>query len=119
VPSLRGYRLQNRQHIIRRQRPPDPLQLELADWLDLDGVLDLRQHTRTNQDLSRLGFIAKPRGNIGHRPDGRVIEAPLEADGAERSEAVRDADAKANVMAKGQFSIKSCIARPAPGCASN
>ena len=28
-------------HIIRRQRPPDPLQLELADRLDLHGVLDL------------------------------------------------------------------------------
>ena len=28
-------------HIVRRQRPPDPLQLELTDWLDLHGVLDL------------------------------------------------------------------------------
>ena len=26
--------------IIRRQRPPDPLQLELADRLDLHGILD-------------------------------------------------------------------------------
>src|SRR5215831_10045939 len=52
-------------HIIRRQRPPDPLQLELADRLDLHGVLDLRQHASTNKDLSGLGFIAKPRGDIG------------------------------------------------------
>ena len=28
-------------HIVSRQRPPYPLQLELADWLDLYGVLDL------------------------------------------------------------------------------
>ena len=28
-------------HIIRRQRPPDPLQLELTHWLDLHGVLTL------------------------------------------------------------------------------
>ena len=27
-------------HIIGRQRPPDALQLELTDWLDLHGVLD-------------------------------------------------------------------------------
>ena len=33
------------QNVVRRQRPPDPLQLELADWLDLHGVLDLRQHS--------------------------------------------------------------------------
>jgi hypothetical protein len=25
-------------------RPPDPLQLELTDWLDLHGLLDLHQH---------------------------------------------------------------------------
>jgi hypothetical protein len=45
-------------HIVRRQRPPDPLQLELTDWLDLHGVLDLHQHARTDQDLTRLGFVA-------------------------------------------------------------
>ena len=45
-------------YIVRRQGPPDPLQLELADRLDLHGVLDLRQHPRTNQDLPRLRFIA-------------------------------------------------------------
>jgi hypothetical protein len=26
-------------HIVRRQRPPDPLQLELTDRLDCDGIL--------------------------------------------------------------------------------
>ena len=35
----------------------------------------------------------------------RHIEAPLEADRAERGEPVRNADAEANVMSKGQFSI--------------
>jgi hypothetical protein len=85
-------------HVVRRQRPPDPLQLELADWLNLHGVLDLRQHPRTNQDLPRLGFIAKPRSNIGYRPDGGVVEASLEADGAERGKTVRYADAEANVV---------------------
>src|SRR5262249_18792254 len=27
-------------HIVRRQRPPNPLQLELTDWLDLHGILN-------------------------------------------------------------------------------
>ena len=92
-------------HIIRRERPPDPLQLELADWLDLHGVFDLRQHSRADEDLPRLGLVAEARGDIGHCADGGIVEASFKADGAERSEAVRDADAKANVMAKGQFSI--------------
>ena len=84
--------------IVRRQRPPDPLQLELTDWLDLHGVLDLRQHSRTDEDLPWLGFIAEPRGDIRHRPDGGIVEAPFKADRAERSKAVRNADAEANVV---------------------
>ena len=85
-------------HIVRRQRSPDPLQRELTHRLDLHGVLDLRQHSRADEDLPRLGFIAQPRGDIGYRPDGGIIEAPLEADGAERGKAVRYADAEANVV---------------------
>jgi hypothetical protein len=37
---------------------------------------------------------------VGHRPDGRIIEAPLETDCAERCKSVGDADAKADIMAK-------------------
>ena len=96
-------------HIVRRQRPPDPLQLELAHRLDLHGVLDLRQHPRTDEDLSRLGFIAKARGDIGYRPDGGIVEAALEADGAERSEAVRNADAEANVVPAGDATFPSTL----------
>ena len=86
-------------HIIRRQRPPDPLQLELTDRLDAHGVLDLHQHSRADEDLPRLGFIAQPRGDVGYRADSGIIEASLEADGAERGEAVRNADAEANLVA--------------------
>jgi hypothetical protein len=63
MASLRGA-----DHIISRQGSPDALQLELTERLNLYGVLDLRQHARTNQDLSRLGLIAKPRGNIDTVP---------------------------------------------------
>jgi hypothetical protein len=37
-----------------------PFQLELADRLDLDGILHGHPHTRADENLSRLGFIAKP-----------------------------------------------------------
>src|ERR1700735_2230432 len=85
-------------HIVRRQWPPDPLQLELADWLDLHGVLDLSQDTRTNEDLPRLGFIAEARGHVRYRPDGGIVEAALEADSAQRSEAMCNPDAETNVV---------------------
>jgi hypothetical protein len=49
-------------HIVRRQGPPDPLQFELTHGLDLHGVLDFHQHSRADEDLTRLGFVAKPRG---------------------------------------------------------
>ena len=85
-------------HIVRRQRPPDPLQLEFAYGLDRHGVLNFHQHARTDEDLTRFGFVAEPGGDVGHRPDGGIVEPTLEADSAERSEAVRNADAEANVV---------------------
>ena len=58
------------------------------------------QHPRANQDLSGLGFIAKPRRNIGYRSDGGVIETSLKANGAESRKSVRNTDAKANLMSQ-------------------
>ena len=83
--------------IVRRHRRPDPLQLELADWLDLHGVTDLCQYPRTNEDLSWLGLIAKPGGDVRNGPDGGIVKSALEADSPKRSKPVRDADAEANV----------------------
>ena len=85
-------------HFVRRQRPPDPLQLELAHGLDLHCILDFRRRSRADEDLPRLGFIAEARGYIGHRPDSGIVEPALEADGAQRGKAVRDADAEANLV---------------------
>jgi hypothetical protein len=42
--------------------------------------------------------VAKPRGDIGHGADGGIVEATLEADGAQRREAVRNAYAETNLM---------------------
>ena len=95
-------------HVVRRQRPPDPLQLELADWLDRHGVLDLCQHARTDEDLSWLGLVAQARGHVGYGADGGVIKAALEADGAERSKAVRNPDAEANVVPETTPRFRQC-----------
>jgi hypothetical protein len=51
-------------YIVRRQGSPDPLQLELTDRLDPYGILDLHQHSRANEDLTRLGFVAEPSSNV-------------------------------------------------------
>jgi hypothetical protein len=80
------------EHIVRRQRSPYPLERKLSNRLYCDGALDLRQHPRTNQDLPWLRFVAKTGGDIGYRPYRGIVEAPLEADGAERGKAVRDAE---------------------------
>src|SRR5271170_8278949 len=86
------------QYIVCRQWTPDTLERKLAHRLDLHCILNLRQHSGANQDLTRLGFVAKARGDVGYRSDGGIIEAPLEADSAERGKAVRYANAEANVV---------------------
>jgi hypothetical protein len=45
-----------------------------------------------------FGFIARTRSDVGNGADGGIVEAALEADGAERCEAVRDANAEPNVV---------------------
>jgi hypothetical protein len=82
-------------YVIRCQRPPEALERELTNGFDGHSILNSHQHPRTNQDLPWLGFVAKPRGDIGNRPDGGVVEPPLKADGAKRGKSLRDADAEA------------------------
>ena len=45
-----------------------------------------------------LASSHKSRGDVRYGPDGGVVEAALETDRAERSEAVRNADAEANLV---------------------
>jgi hypothetical protein len=52
--------LYGRDHVVSRQRPPDPLQLELTHWFDLHGVLNFGQHSRADEDLPRLRLVAQP-----------------------------------------------------------
>jgi len=69
-------------YIVRRQGPPDTLQLELPYRLDCHGVLNRRQHPRADEYLSSLCLVTKPRSYVGHCADSRIIEAPLKPDGA-------------------------------------
>jgi hypothetical protein len=85
---------------VSRQRTPDTLERELPNRLDCHSVLNGHQDAGANEDLPWLGFIAKPRSHIGHRPDSGIVEASLEADCAQRCKPVGDADAEANVMSE-------------------
>jgi hypothetical protein len=56
--NLLGSLLNGGNHVVCRKRPPNSLQFELTDGLDLDGVLHLRQRSRPDKDLARLRLIA-------------------------------------------------------------
>jgi hypothetical protein len=43
-----------RNHIVRRQRTPDPLERKLSDRLDNDGTLHCREHSGTDQNWPGL-----------------------------------------------------------------
>src|SRR5262245_61105175 len=88
------------EHVVSRQRAANALERKIADWFNRYVLLDGHQHTRTDQDLTRLGFVAKPRCNIRYRPYGGVIEASLKPDSAERGKSVRNPNAEANVVPK-------------------
>ncbi len=57
------------EHVVSRQGTTDTLERKLAHWLDGHGIFDRHEDTRANQNLTGLGFVAKPRCHIGHRPD--------------------------------------------------
>ena len=77
-----------------------PLSVKLTHRLDRYGILDRHENARTDQDLTGLGFVAKPRGDVGDRPNGGVVESSFKADGAERRISVRYADAEADIVAQ-------------------
>ena len=62
------------EHIVRRQRAPDTLERELTHLLEGHDILNRHQHPGTDQDLTGLGFVAKPSGDIGYRTDGSIVE---------------------------------------------
>src|SRR4029077_14619999 len=88
------------ENIVRRQRTPNPLECELTHRLNRYRILDRHKNARTDQDLTRLSFVAKTRGDVGHRADSGVVEAPFKSDSAKRCISVRYTDAEANIVAQ-------------------
>src|SRR5262245_57907825 len=85
-------------YVVSRHGTADALKRKIANWFDIYGIFNRHQDTRTDQDLPWLGFVAKPRRNIGYRSDGGVIETSFKTNGAERRKSVRDTDAEAKLM---------------------
>src|SRR5262245_44646975 len=85
-------------YIVGCHGATNALKRKIANWFDVYGIFNRHQDTRTNQDLSWLGFVAKPRRDIGYCSDGGVIETSLKANRAERRKSVRDTHAKAKLM---------------------
>src|SRR4029077_8553112 len=85
---------------VSHYRAANTLQRKLADGLDRYRFLDGLPHSRADEDLTGLGFIAKPGRDIGHCPNRGIIEAAFKSDRAERRKAMRDADPEAKVVTK-------------------
>src|SRR5262245_26335916 len=66
-------------HIVGRQRAANALECKIADWFNCYVLLDCHQDTGANQDLPRLGFIAKPRCNVGHGANRGIIKSTFKA----------------------------------------
>ena len=58
------------------------------------GVLDRREHARTDQDLPPAGARAEAAGEIRHRPEGTVVVAAFEPDPSESRISGLDSDAE-------------------------
>src|SRR5262245_48623778 len=86
--------------VVSRQRAANALKCKIADRFNRYVILNSHQHAGANQNLPGLGFVAKPRCDVGYRPDGGIIEAPFKTDCAERGKSVRNAYAKPNLVPK-------------------
>src|SRR5262249_9733524 len=85
-------------HIEHRDRPVQTLERQLPGRLGVDQMFDSRLHLAVDQDLAVAALAAEARGEVHDCADRGVVEAALEADAAERCEALRDADAEAELV---------------------
>ena len=56
-------------NLVRRDRPTEPLQIELADGSCVDGLFDSPEDALADQDLASLGNGAEPGGEVRDRPE--------------------------------------------------
>src|SRR5262245_59813609 len=87
-----------RLHVADDEWPAQALECEWSDLLDVGHLGDCSGNSGSNQNLTVLGGFAQARGGIDHSADRAVIEAPLEADLAERSKALRNTDAETDLI---------------------
>src|SRR5213592_3082717 len=78
-------------HAEGRNRSLEALEVELADRLGVDQRPGLGVDALADEDLAGGGLGAEAGGEVGHAADGAVVEAALEADGADGRVALRDA----------------------------
>ncbi len=76
-----------------------PLRLSFADRLHLHQVFHTSQEALGDEDLTRSRLPTEAGGEVGDRSDGAVVEAPLEADGADGRVALGDAQSDVEVVA--------------------
>src|SRR5262245_2134138 len=88
------------EHVVSRERATNALKCKIADWFNRYVLLDGHQDAGADQDLPGLGFIAKPRCDIGHSADRSIVKSAFKADSAERGKSVRDPNAEANIVTK-------------------
>ena len=79
-------------HLVHLDRSADPLQADLVDRRAVDELLDLDHRALGDQDLTRLGAVRQPRGQIHLVPEHRVVAASGRSDIADRDPARRDPD---------------------------
>ncbi|MGA8699669.1 MAG: hypothetical protein WB689_38760 [Xanthobacteraceae bacterium] len=65
---------------------------------DRYGLFNRLPNARVDQDLTRLGFIAKAGGDIGYCSDGGIVEAPFKSNRAERRKTMCYPNPKAEVV---------------------
>ena len=85
-------------HIECFHRSAKAFKGEFAGKFYVRQCLDGAEHINIDQNLSILSLIAKSGGKICHFARNRLLEPPLVSDASKRCIAVRNADAKADVV---------------------
>src|SRR5439155_1328459 len=88
-----------RTHVVGRDRALESLERQLADRLGVDQVAGGGVDALTDENLPGGRLRAQAEGEIGDGPDGAVVQAALEADGADGRVALGDAEAGMQLVA--------------------
>ena len=78
-----------------------------ADRLAVGLLAQRGARAAVDQDLAARGLAAQPRGEVDDAADRRIVEAALEAERAERREALRDADAEVERRSRASTSVRA------------